>query len=33
LAEARRAAWQAVREESAGNDDDDHDVEVEYAPY
>jgi GTPase len=32
LAAARRAAWQAIREESAGNDDDD-DVEVEYAPY
>jgi GTP-binding protein len=33
LAETRRAAWQAVRAESAGNDDDDGDVEVEYAPY
>jgi len=33
LAAARRAAWQTLRDESAGNDDDDFDVEVEYAPY
>lgn len=34
LAEARRADWQALREQSRGNDDDDdYDVEVEYAPY
>jgi GTP-binding protein len=34
LAEARRANWQALRAESGGkDDDDDHDVEVEYAPY
>ncbi len=33
LADARRAAWQALREESPAGDDDDHDVEVEYAPY
>jgi GTP-binding protein len=34
LAETRRANWQALREERAGrDDDDDHDVEVEYAPY